>query len=110
MIEQRSSIVFPLLILILSLLWGVSPAIHAAEVSANEAVKITFEDHVLPVFKARCMKCHAGAEPAAGLRLTTRREILRGGESGPAMRIAAAESSCCGRSLRPTKCPKVARR
>jgi hypothetical protein len=56
-------------------------------------VKITFEDHVLPVFKARCMKCHAGAEPAAGLRLTSRPEILRGGESGPAMRIAAAESS-----------------
>src|SRR5262249_1820943 len=40
-----------------------------------------------------CWKCHAGAEPQNGLRLTTRSEILRGGKSGPAIRIYAAESS-----------------
>lgn len=68
-----------------------------AEISADEPkpspTKVTFEDHVLPIFKARCVKCHAGAEPAGALRLTSRREILRGGMSGPAMRLAAAESS-----------------
>jgi hypothetical protein len=104
MIERRSTIAFQLLIL--SVLWIISPAIPAAEDSANEAAKITFEDHVLPVFKARCMKCHAGTEPAAGLRLTSRREILRGGDSGPAMRIAAAESSLLWEKLASDEMPK----
>ena len=65
---------------------------HAAEDPKPAAPTITFESQVLPILKARCVKCHAGAEPAQGLRLTTRREILRGGKSGPAMRISAAES------------------
>ncbi len=104
MIERYSSIAYALVIL--SLLWGVSPATHAAVDSASEAEKITFEEHVLPVFKSRCVKCHAGAEPAAGLRLTSRREILRGGDSGPAMRIAAAESSVLWEKLSSDEMPK----
>jgi len=104
MIERCSSIAFQLLIL--TVVWIMSPAIHAADDSLNEVVKITFEDHVLPVLKARCMKCHAGAEPAAGLRLTSRREILRGGESGSAMRIAAAESSLLWEKLASDEMPK----
>jgi hypothetical protein len=52
------------------------------------------------------MKCHAGAEPAQELRLTTRREILRGGKSGPAMRIAAAESSLLWEKLASNAMPK----
>lgn len=60
---------------------------------AADAKKPTFEESVLPILKDRCFKCHAGAEPKNGLRLTTRREILTGGKSGPAIRINAAESS-----------------
>ncbi len=71
-----------------------------------DKAKITFEEHVLPILKARCVKCHAGAEPAGGLLLTTRREILRGGESGPAMRIAAAESSLLWEKLASNQMPK----
>jgi len=68
--------------------WFAVPPAHA-----DEPAKITFEAQVVPILKERCWKCHAGAEPQQGLRLTSRRDILRGGASGPAIRIAAAESS-----------------
>lgn len=60
---------------------------------AQNTPKPTFEDKVLPILKDRCFKCHAGAEPKNGLKLSSRREILTGGKSGPAIRINAAESS-----------------
>ncbi len=80
--------------------------VKAAEEPTVNKARITFEEHVLPIFKSRCVKCHAGAEPAQGLRLTARREILRGGESGPAMRIAAAESSLLWEKLASNEMPK----
>jgi mono/diheme cytochrome c family protein len=45
-----------------------------------------FERDVLPILKANCFACH-GAENKlqGGLRLTSRDEILKGGESGPAV-------------------------
>ena len=61
--------------------------------AAQNAARPTFEEKVLPILKDRCFKCHAGAEPKNGLKLTSRREILGGGKSGPAIRINAAESS-----------------
>jgi len=83
---------------------------HTAHVAADDTKqgksKVTFEEHVLPILKVRCVKCHAGAEPAQGLRLTTRREILRGGKSGPAMRIAAAESSLLWEKLASNEMPQ----
>jgi hypothetical protein len=79
---------------------------RAAEEPKQDQPKITFEVHVLPILKARCVKCHAGSEPAKDLRLTTRREILRGGQSGPAMRIAAAESSLLWEKLAANAMPK----
>jgi len=74
-----------------ALLWAGSAC--AADGTAKPNAKITFEDQILPILKTRCIRCHAGAEPEQGLRLTTRRDILRGGKSGPAMRLKAAESS-----------------
>jgi hypothetical protein len=68
-------------------------AAQGAEPAPKPATKPLFEDHILPIFKARCFRCHAGAEPANGLRVTSRAELLAGGESGPAIRLGAAESS-----------------
>lgn len=67
--------------------------VAAAEPAASAAKSPQFEEQVLPILQARCWKCHAGDKPKSGLRLTSRRDILRGGESGPAIRLAAAESS-----------------
>jgi hypothetical protein len=90
--------------LLLSLLW--CPIAARADEPKKDQPKITFEEHVLPIFKARCVKCHAGAEPAHDLRLTTRRDVLRGGKSGPALRIAAAESSLLWEKLASNAMPK----
>src|SRR4051812_18917361 len=46
-----------------------------------------FEKKVRPLLVARCLECH-GADPKkvrGGLRLTSRAELLKGGESGPAV-------------------------
>lgn len=92
--------------LILGILSSPSAVGRDTEEPGKVKTKITFEEHVLPIFKARCVKCHAGAEPSQGLRLTTRRDILRGGQSGPAMRIAAAESSLLWEKLASNEMPK----
>lgn len=91
------------------LVWGIAALAWLCgsfPASAADKPKITFEEHVLPILKARCVKCHAGAEPAADLRLTTPREILKGGKSGPAMRIKAAESSLIWEKLASNQMPK----
>ena len=92
--------------LILGILCSPSAVGRDTEEPGKVKTKITFEEHVLPIFKARCVKCHAGVEPSQGLRLTTRREVLRGGESGPAMRIAAAESRLLWEKLASNEMPK----
>jgi hypothetical protein len=85
---------------------ALSVPVRAAEEPPQGKPRITFEEHVLPIFKARCIKCHAGVDPQRGLRLTTRREVLRGGKSGPAMRIAAAESSLLWEKLASNEMPQ----
>ena len=54
---------------------------------------ILFERDVFPILKSRCGVCHFGGQPKGGLDLSRRATIVRGGQSGPAIRIAAAESS-----------------
>ncbi|WP_050985999.1 PSD1 and planctomycete cytochrome C domain-containing protein [Schlesneria paludicola] len=71
-----------------------------------EKPKLVFEEQILPILKTRCIKCHAGAEPSGGLRLTTRSDLLRGGSAGPAIRIAAAESSLIWEKLTSNEMPK----
>ncbi len=85
------------------LLWSVG---WSAVTAAAAPPKVTFDEHVLPILKTRCVKCHAGAEPENGLRLTTTREILKGGKSGPAMRIKAAESSLLWEKIASNEMPK----
>lgn len=94
--------------LLMAMLVVCPPDALAEEDAANARpnVKVTFEDHVLPILKTRCLKCHARAEPAAELLLTTRRDILHGGQSGPAMRVAAAESSLLWEKLAANEMPR----
>ena len=45
-----------------------------------------FETKVRPLLEAKCLECHGENEPEAGLRLTSREHLLKGGDSGPAAR------------------------
>lgn len=52
-----------------------------------------FERDILPIFRARCLKCHGQSEPQAGLDLRTVDSILKGGAAGPVLVKGAAEKS-----------------
>lgn len=47
--------------------------------------EVTFSGEVLPVLQRRCAVCHQGANAQKGLRVGTVEDLLRGGESGPAV-------------------------
>ncbi|MCB1209023.1 MAG: PSD1 domain-containing protein [Verrucomicrobiales bacterium] len=38
--------------------------------------KVDFKEHVYPLLKSRCFKCHAGEKPKSGYRLDVRNELL----------------------------------
>src|SRR5438128_1270455 len=44
-----------------------------------------FEQKVVPILKANCFKCHGGDKVKAGLRLSSREGLVKGGDSGPAV-------------------------
>lgn len=44
-----------------------------------------FATEVHPILAARCAPCHSGAQPAAGLSITSRASLLAGGTHGPAI-------------------------
>ena len=53
-----------------------------------------FEREVKPLLTAHCLKCHGGSGKAkAGLYLTSREGILKGGDSGPAVSLEAPRES-----------------
>lgn len=76
----------------LLLLWPVEAQDKAADRDAAAGAEVTqeqadfFRNSVLPLLEARCIECH-GDEPEveAELRLTSRKAMLTGGESGPVM-------------------------
>ena len=86
---------------------GLCPGAAWAQTSAPAATgKVRFETEIEPLLKARCQKCHAGENPQGGLRLERRSDLLKGGESGPAIRLAAAESSLLWEKLASNEMPK----
>lgn len=46
------------------------------------AQKVTYDEHVLPLFKNQCLKCHNADKPKADLDLSTYGGAMKGGSSG----------------------------
>ena len=59
-----------------------------------------FELHVRPVLVDNCIKCHGDAKQEGSLRLTKFEELLRGGESGPAIVPGKPDESLLLEALR----------
>src|SRR5688572_4925789 len=58
-------------------------AAGAPDASAGDGVAF-FEKEVRPLIEANCLKCHGGEEKIkGGLRITSRDELLKGGDLGP---------------------------
>ncbi len=58
----------------------------AATVAALGAPpEVSFRRNIAPLLTQRCLACHKADQPMAGLRLTSRAAILKGGQHGPAL-------------------------
>ena len=51
-------------------------------VGAEPAKAGKLETRVRAIFKAQCLKCHSGAKPKGQFSLSTREDLVRGGETG----------------------------
>lgn len=59
---------------------SVSRGQEAAPTDAD--TKITYEDHIKPIFRQHCLSCHHQGEAKGGLALDTLPAVLEGGSSG----------------------------
>lgn len=59
-----------------------------------------FEKRVWPILKNDCLKCHGGARTRNGLDVSTRADLLKGGEHGPAIVPGDPEKSLLIQSIR----------
>jgi len=70
------------------------PIATLTSLSAEEkAEKVTFEDHVLPIFRQKCFNCHNTEKKTAGLDLTSYATMIEGGGSGTAIEPGDSSSS-----------------
>ncbi len=50
--------------------------------STASAQKVTYDEHILPLFKNQCLKCHGSDKPKADVDLSTYGATMKGGSSG----------------------------
>ena len=76
-----------------------------------------YEDHIKPVFRAHCLKCHNADEAEADLDLSKMSAVMKGGSSGPVVKPGQPESSQLYRAMAhldgvesmPPESPKLAK-
>jgi mono/diheme cytochrome c family protein len=72
--------------IVLALLWTtIAPA--------EDSSAVTLEQHVLPLFKSRCVKCHGPGRREGGLSLATARGLARGGKDGAVIVAGSPDES-----------------
>ncbi|MEX0679161.1 MAG: PSD1 and planctomycete cytochrome C domain-containing protein [Pirellulales bacterium] len=73
--------------------------------------KLTYEQHVRPILKANCFRCHGGeGETKGDLDLRLRRLIAAGGESGPAIVPGNRQESLLYQRVRAGEMPPTDRK
>src|SRR5437879_5101824 len=76
------------------------PRESAASDKTSPASNDFFENDIRPLLVARCHKCHGENKPKAGLRLTSRAAVLKGGDTGPAAIPGKPEESLLIQAVR----------
>ncbi len=64
-----------------------------AEQSTDEAAKINYADHVLPIFREHCFTCHNANDAKGGLALDSFAALMEGGGSGEIVYDGDADGS-----------------
>jgi WD40 repeat protein len=67
----------------------VAPAVHAADKPA----KITFDEHIAPLLRDKCVGCHNPDKSRGGLILSNYQKIMQGGSSGEAVKAGDPDGS-----------------
>ncbi len=67
--------------------------VTTARADDTAAEKVTFQDHVLPIFRMRCGSCHNGNDKKGGLVLDDYTAMRTGGGSGEVVEPGDLESS-----------------
>lgn len=68
-------------------------AASGAQAQDAAAEKVTYNDHVLPIFKAKCGSCHNANDKKGGLTLDNYQAVMLGGSSGTVVEGGAADAS-----------------
>ncbi len=76
---------------LLPLLWLVAAHCVVTDVRADE--KLTYDDHLAPIFRQRCGTCHNPTARKADLDVTTYLGLMQGGASGTGIEPGDASSS-----------------
>lgn len=79
--------------LILASALGSIAAALAVSAVAQQPAKVTYEDHVLPVFRNNCLKCHNPEKAKADLDLSSFSAAMKGGSSGVVLKSGDADGS-----------------
>ncbi|RMF43048.1 MAG: hypothetical protein D6753_06180 [Planctomycetota bacterium] len=79
-----------------SILWilaGATSLLAQSEKSPPEETKITFEDHIKPIFREHCSACHSESDKESDLALDSYGATLAGGSSGQVIVEGNADAS-----------------
>lgn len=68
-------------------------AIAVSAASAADAKKVTYEEHVLPILRDKCIACHNQDKKRGGLILSNYTSLIEGGSSGAAIKPGDADNS-----------------
>jgi hypothetical protein len=69
-------------------------ALHAAgPLPPAAAGKVDFTGQIKPLLEKNCLQCHSRGKLRGGLSLETRENLLRGGETGPAVAVGKSAES-----------------
>lgn len=77
------------------------PLVLESAAEEGAATLASFSEHVAPLLKARCTRCHGARKTKGELRLDSREAILAGGESGAVLASTAEDSELYRRLLLP---------
>ena len=83
------------LLAIAALFIGSLTGAHAEEKkpSAKKPVKITYDEHIKPIFRAKCFTCHNPNKKSGDLDLTNYTNLMQGGGSGEVIEGGSTEDS-----------------
>lgn len=79
----------------------------AGPVFAQAPAKVTYADHILPIFRNACLNCHNPDKKKAGLDLSTYQGAMAGSENGKVVNAGDAAGSLIFKVCAPGGDPKM---